>query len=45
MKLEGEFSNGAFEIVTGVIDFNIVAVNPTLAELNELGVKFKTEPE
>lgn len=45
MKLEGEFSNGAFEIITGVIDFNIVAVNPTLAELNELGVKFKTEPE
>lgn len=45
MKLEGKFSNGAFEIVTGVIDFNIVAVNPTLAELNELGVNFKTEPE
>lgn len=33
------------QIVTGVINFQIVAVNPTLAQLNELGVNFNKEPE
>jgi hypothetical protein len=45
MKTEGNASNNSFEITTGVIDVTVVAINPTLKELNELGVQFKTEPE
>jgi hypothetical protein len=44
MKTEGTQGSG-FEIITGVIDVTIVAVNPTLKELNDLGIQFKTEPE
>lgn len=44
MKLGAE-NNSGFEIITGVIDVNILAVNPTLEELVAMGVNLKKEPE
>ena len=43
MKLGAE--NSGFEIITGVIDVNILTVNPTLEELIAMGVNLKKEPE
>ena len=44
MKL-GVENNSGFEIITGVIDVNILAVNPTLEELTAMGINQKKEPE
>ena len=44
MKLGAE-NNSGFEIITGVIDVNILAVNPTLEELVTIGGNLKKEPE
>lgn len=45
MKFGEENSSGNFSIITGVIDFNVLAINPTLAELNAIGVAYNKEPE
>ena len=40
-----EENSGFGQIITGVVNFQVLAVNPTLAQLNELGVNFNKEPE
>ena len=46
MKLEGNSGSFSNEIFTGVADVKILAVNPTLEELHEIGLTYmKTEPE
>ena len=44
MKLEGSLG-ASFEIYTGVVDCEVIMVNPTLTELNASGVNFNKEPE
>tara|TARA_R110000824_G_scaffold154479_2_gene326589 strand:- start:1237 stop:1986 length:750 start_codon:yes stop_codon:yes gene_type:complete len=35
---------GGIKLYSGISNFKIVAVNPTLPELHEMGIQFKTEP-
>ena len=38
-------STGGITLYTGIAPVSVVAVNPNLAELSELGINLKTEPE
>ena len=40
-----EENSGFGQIITGVVNFNVLAVNPTLEQLKEIGVNFNKEPE
>lgn len=42
---QSENAGVAFKKYVGYTRFRVVAVNPTLKELNELGINYKTEPE
>lgn len=35
---------GGIKLYSGISNFQVVAVNPTLVELHEMGIMFKTEP-
>jgi len=39
-----EVAGGGIRLFSGLSNFNVIAVNPTLNELHELGIKVKTEP-
>ena len=36
--------SSALKLFTGISEFNVVAVNPTLEKLHELGIMLQTEP-
>ena len=35
---------GGIQLYSGIANFNVIAVNPTMAELHALGINVKTEP-
>jgi hypothetical protein len=39
-----EVTGGGIKLYSGLSNFNIVAINPTMAELHTLGINVKTEP-
>tara|TARA_R110002096_G_scaffold417840_2_gene621641 strand:+ start:193 stop:942 length:750 start_codon:yes stop_codon:yes gene_type:complete len=41
---EQEVTGGGVKLYSGLSNFNVVAINPTMAELHALDVKVKTEP-
>ncbi len=42
---EQEVAGGGVRLYTGISAMNVVAVNPTLEELHEMGVMFQSEPK
>jgi hypothetical protein len=42
---EAVTGGGGIPLYTGIAAMNVIAVNPTLEELNDLGIPLKTEPE
>jgi hypothetical protein len=41
---EQEVSGGGIKLYSGLSNFNVIAVNPTMSELHALGVNVKSEP-
>jgi hypothetical protein len=41
---EQEVSGGGVQLYSGISNFNVIAVNPTLTELHALGINVKSEP-
>jgi hypothetical protein len=41
---EQEVSGGGIKLYSGLSNFNVIAINPTMAELHALGVNVKSEP-
>ena len=39
-----EVVGGGIQLYSGLSNFNVIAVNPTLDELHELGIMLKSEP-
>ena len=39
-----EVAGGGVKLYSGLSNFNVLAVNPTMAELHELGIMVKTDP-
>ena len=48
MEIKSNASNqevvGGIRIYSGLSNFNVIAVNPTMDELHELGIMVKTDP-
>tara|TARA_R110002072_G_scaffold10015_5_gene47378 strand:- start:1232 stop:1978 length:747 start_codon:yes stop_codon:yes gene_type:complete len=41
---EQEVSGGGIKLYSGLSNFNVIAINPNMAELHTLGINVKTEP-
>ena len=41
---EQEVTGGGIKLYSGLSNFNVIAINPALAELHALGINLKTEP-
>ena len=41
---EQEVTGGGIKLYSGLSNFNVIAINPTMTELHALGINVKTDP-